>query len=84
MAVPKRLETKTVDSKGRLMLDKGVAPDGTRLLGEDYVGMLTAESARSPDVGLLWWRNAAWERYTLKDDAVAFLTGSFSIRNRGY
>ncbi|MDR7193583.1 serine hydrolase domain-containing protein [Luteimonas terrae] len=58
---------------GRLLLDKGVAPGGERILGEAFVDMLTAESARSADVGLLWWRNAAWERYTLKDDADAFL-----------
>ncbi len=58
---------------GRLILDKGIAPDGRLILGEDFTAMLTAESARSPEVGLLWWRHAAWERYTLKDEARAFL-----------
>jgi len=51
-----------------------VAPDGKRLLSERSVALITAESARSPDVGLLWWRIPAWERYQLKprlDDLLA-------------
>ncbi len=59
---------------GRLLLDKGVAPDGRRLLGEAFVAELVAESARSKDVGLLWWRIPAWERFTLKSDAATVLS----------
>ncbi len=60
---------------GRLILDKGVAPDGRRLLGEAFVAELVAESARSKEVGLLWWRIPAWERFTLKPDAASVLSG---------
>jgi len=59
---------------GQLLLDGGVAPDGKRLLSERSVTLITAESARSPEVGLLWWRIPAWERYQLKprlDDLLA-------------
>lgn len=59
---------------GRLMLDGGLAPDGTRLLSEQVVALLTAESARSPEVGLLWWRVPAWERYTLRPEAASYLS----------
>ena len=59
---------------GRLILDKGAAPDGRRLLGEAFVAELVAESARSKEVGLLWWRIPAWERFTLKPDAASVLS----------
>lgn len=58
---------------GRLVLDGGRAPDGTRLLDPLFVQALTAQSARSPDVGLLWWRIPAWERFVLDDRAAAVL-----------
>jgi len=61
---------------GRLILDKGVAPDGRRLLGEAFVAELVAESARSKEVGLLWWRIPAWERFTLKPDAASVLSSN--------
>ncbi len=51
---------------GQLLLEGGVAPDGKRLLSEQSVALMTTESARAPDVGLLWWRVPAWERYQLK------------------
>lgn len=60
---------------GRLMLDGGVTPGGKRLLSKRSVALMTAESARSPEVGLLWWRIPAWEQYRLKSDAAALLTG---------
>ncbi|MEH6420325.1 serine hydrolase domain-containing protein [Pseudomonas sp. CGJS7] len=60
---------------GRLLLNDGVAPDGRRLLSREYVGLLTAPSQHSPEVGLLWWRIPAWERYTLRADAAAILDG---------
>lgn len=56
-------------SIGQLLLDNGLAPDGRRVLGADSVALLLAESRRSPEVGLLWWRIPAWERYTLKAEA---------------
>ncbi|WP_312785670.1 serine hydrolase domain-containing protein [Stenotrophomonas indicatrix] len=59
---------------GRLMLDGGVTPDGKRLLSERSVALMTAESARSPDVGLLWWRIPAWEHYRLKAGAATLLS----------
>jgi len=59
---------------GRLMLDGGVTPDGKRLLSERSVALMTAESARSPDVGLLWWRIPAWEHYRLKACAATLLS----------
>ena len=59
---------------GRLMLAGGVAPDGKRLLSERSVALMTAESARSPDVGLLWWRIPAWEHYRLTSAAAALLS----------
>lgn len=59
---------------GQLLLDDGVAPDGTRLLSARSVALLTAESARSPDVGLLWWRIPAWERYQLKPQLADLLS----------
>lgn len=59
---------------GQLLLDDGVAPDGTRLLSARSVALLTAESARSPDVGLLWWRIPAWERYQLKPGLADLLS----------
>jgi len=58
---------------GRLVLDRGLAPDGTRLLAADYVDRMLAPGARSPEVGLLWWRNAAWERFTLRAEAAGLL-----------
>lgn len=58
---------------GQLLLDDGVAPGGQRLLSHDYVVQLQQASARSPEVGLLWWRIPAWERYTLREDAAAQL-----------
>lgn len=59
---------------GRLMLGGGVTPDGKRLLSERSVALMTAESARSPDVGLLWWRIPAWEHYRLKAGAATLLS----------
>ncbi|WP_414494822.1 serine hydrolase domain-containing protein [Stenotrophomonas maltophilia] len=59
---------------GQLLLDDGVAPDGARLLSARSVALLTAESARSPDVGLLWWRIPAWERYQLKPQVADLLS----------
>ena len=58
---------------GRLMLDGGKTSDGTRLLSQRSVDLLTSESAHSPDVGLLWWRVPEWERYELKPGAAALL-----------
>ncbi|WP_439448580.1 serine hydrolase domain-containing protein [Stenotrophomonas sp. ATs4] len=58
---------------GQLLLDRGLTPDGVRLLSERSVALLTAESARSPEVGLLWWRIPASERYQLKARASACL-----------
>lgn len=55
---------------GQLMLDGGVAPSGQRLMSARSVALLTAESARSPDVGLLWWRIPQWERYRLAEQAA--------------
>lgn len=59
---------------GQLMLDGGVAPSGRRLMSEHSVALLTTESARSPDVGLLWWRIPQWERYRLTEHAASRLT----------
>ena len=56
---------------GQFMLDGGLAPGGQRLMSERSVALLTAESARSPEVGLLWWRIPQWERYRLADQAEA-------------
>lgn len=39
---------------GQLMLDDGVAPDGTRLLPEGFVEALFTAGPRSPRMGLLW------------------------------
>lgn len=58
---------------GQLLLDGGVTPAGTRVLSERSVALLTGASARSPDVGLLWWRIPAWERYELKGQMAGFL-----------
>jgi len=58
---------------GQLMLDGGMAPSGRRLMSERSVSLLTAESARSPDVGLLWWRIPQWERYRLAEQAPSRL-----------
>ncbi|WP_251006342.1 serine hydrolase [Stenotrophomonas sp. ISL-67] len=48
---------------GQMLLDRGVTPLGKRVLSEQSVALLMAESARSADVGLLWWRIPASERY---------------------
>ncbi|WP_294990891.1 serine hydrolase domain-containing protein [uncultured Stenotrophomonas sp.] len=58
---------------GQLLLDRGLAPSGKRVLSEHAVALLTRESARSPDVGLLWWRIPASERYQLKAQMSEFL-----------
>lgn len=58
---------------GQLMLEGGVAPSGQRLMSERSVALLTAESARSPEVGLLWWRIPQWERYRLAEHAASRL-----------
>ncbi|MFC4727232.1 serine hydrolase domain-containing protein [Coralloluteibacterium thermophilus] len=62
---------------GRLVLDRGLAPDGTRLLDEDFIEAMLAPSARSADVGLLWWRIPRWERYDFNPGALA------ALRERG-
>lgn len=67
------LSARDLAAIGQMMLDRGLAPDGTRVLSEHAVALMSAESARSADVGLLWWRIPAWERYTLKIDAAAVL-----------
>jgi CubicO group peptidase (beta-lactamase class C family) len=54
---------------GQLLLDDGVAPDGTRLLPQGFAAALFAPSARSEQVGLLWWRAPAWETYEWLPDA---------------
>jgi CubicO group peptidase (beta-lactamase class C family) len=59
------------------MLDGGVAKDGTRLMSEHAISLMTVESAQSADVGLLWWRLPEWERYTLRNDAQR------TLRERG-
>lgn len=58
---------------GQLMLDDGVAPSGRRLMSQRSVALLTAESARSPEVGLLWWRIPQWEGYRLAEQAASRL-----------
>lgn len=55
---------------GQLLLDDGVAPDGTRLLPEGFVQALYTPGPRSPRVGLLWWRVPAWQILTLREDAL--------------
>ncbi|PBJ82158.1 penicillin-binding protein [Lysobacteraceae bacterium NML93-0399] len=55
---------------GQLLLDDGVAPDGTRLLPEGFVQALYTPGPRSPRVGLLWWRVPAWQTLTLRGDAL--------------
>lgn len=61
---------------GRLLLDDGVAPDGTRLLPEGFVEELFAPSAGWEGVGLLWWRVPEWERYALEGGALAYLAAN--------
>lgn len=58
---------------GELLLRDGVTSDGRRLLPHEYILQLQAASERSPEVGLLWWRIPAWERYTLRADAKNLL-----------
>ncbi len=62
---------------GQLLLDDGVAPDGTRLLPEGFVDALYTPGPRSDRVGLLWWRVPAWQVLTLRADAPA------AARDRG-
>ena len=59
---------------GQMLLDRGVTPRGKRVLSEQSVALLMAESARSPDVGLLWWRIPASERYQAKERMSGLLT----------
>ncbi len=56
---------------GQLLLDDGRLADGRRLLPEGFVDQLFAASARSPRVGLLWWRVPEWEQVVLREDAAA-------------
>jgi len=67
------LSARDLAAIGQLMLDEGVAPDGSRLLSAQSVTLLTTQSTRSPDVGLLWWRLPAWERYSLKPGMASSL-----------
>lgn len=69
------LSAEDIAKIGRLLLNDGVAPDGRRLLSHAFVEALTAQSKNSPEVGLLWWRIPAWERYTLRANAAAVLDG---------
>ncbi len=61
---------------GQLLLDDGVAPDGTRLLPEGFVEALFAPGARSDAVGLLWWRRPAWQVFSLRADAAGHLAAA--------
>jgi len=56
---------------GQLLLDDGVAPDGTRLLPEGFVQALYTAGPRTPRVGLLWWRIPEWQFLTVREDAIA-------------
>jgi CubicO group peptidase (beta-lactamase class C family) len=58
---------------GRLLLDDGVAPDGTRLLPQGFADTLFAPGARSEQVGLLWWRTPTWETFAWRAEAPARL-----------
>lgn len=71
------LSARDLAAIGQLMLDGGVAKDGTRLMSEHAISLMTVESAQSADVGLLWWRLPEWERYTLRNDAQR------TLRERG-
>lgn len=58
---------------GQLLLADGRLQDGTRLLPEGFVEELFAPSARSEQVGLLWWRIPEWQRVSLRDGAGDYL-----------
>ena len=46
---------------GRLFLDKGLAPDGRRVVSEAQLAALAARTPRNPSYGRLWWLNgSAW------------------------
>lgn len=44
---------------GQLLLDKGVAPDGTRVISEAQLAALFVRTATNPAYGRLWWLNGS-------------------------
>jgi CubicO group peptidase (beta-lactamase class C family) len=54
---------------GQLVLDRGLAPDGRRVISTAQLGLMLRPTATNPAYGRLWWLNGS--RYTLLAGAGA-------------
>lgn len=67
-----QLAARDAATLGRLVLDRGTWGNET-LIDATYIDAMLAASARTPEVGMLWWRKPEWTRFSADDRTFAML-----------